>query len=276
MQETQITDAEFNQLRGFVKHHFGISLSDKKKKMVIGRLQRVLRNGGFASFKAYFDAELKNPSKDALQLLANRISTNYTYFNREPEHFDFLHSHIYPWIRAKNRGESRKRLRMWCAASSTGQEPYMLAITQHEYFGPDLRQWDAGLLATDISENALAAARSGVYDAEEVEPLPVVLRKKYMQQEVNGDFSVKPNVKRDVTFRKFNLMTPVFPFKTRFDVIFCRNVMIYFEAETRTEVVGRMHQHLMPEGYLVISQSESLGRAGHLFHYIQPGVYRRK
>ncbi|MDY7001639.1 MAG: CheR family methyltransferase, partial [Thermodesulfobacteriota bacterium] len=163
-----------------------------------------------------------------------------------------------------------------CAGCSTGEEAYTLLMLIMEHFGHEYNLWDAGLLATDISAPALAKARAGVYPEEAVSLLPPNLKRKYFLALPGGDLSVNDLLKRELTFRRFNFMNPVFPFKKPFDVIFCRNVMIYFDRPTRDALVRRFHHFTEPGGYLFIGHSESLQRDTCPYDYVMPAVYRKE
>ncbi|HIJ77992.1 MAG: protein-glutamate O-methyltransferase CheR [Desulfobulbaceae bacterium] len=267
-------DKEFLQLRELVYKHFGINLTEQKRSLVIGRLQPLLRARGFTSFQQYYDFLVKEKSHSSLTELINRISTNYSFFYREKAHFEFFVRTALPEAVARLQQKSSNDIRIWCAGCSTGEEPYMLVMLMLDHFGLNYRNWDAGILATDISEQVLNFAKLGIYPPGRVEEMPVNLKKKFMSSLPNGDVSVAEQVKRDVTFRRFNLMNTQFPFKKKFHMIFCRNVMIYFDKETRDALVRRFHQFLEPGGYLFIGHSESLGREQQLYKYVMPATYQ--
>ena len=269
-----ISNAEFDRLRTLIFERFGIHLSDQKKTLVEGRLQPVLRAAGYTSFEQYYENELAAPTSKALSTLVDRISTNFTYFNREPAHFDLLKTKILPELIAQKKAAGSHDLRIWCAAASTGEEPYMLSMLIREALGADHGRWQAGLLATDISDRALEIAKAGIYDAEKLEKLPSTLSKKYFRSCGTDSHEVSAELKKDVTFRRFNLMNTTFPFREPFDVIFCRNVMIYFETETKEALLRRIHRHLRVGGYLFVGHAESLSR-NPLFEYVAPAAYRR-
>lgn len=270
-----IHDGEFEQLRALIKERFGIHLTDQKRSLVVGRLQKLLRNEGFATFSAYYEHLINDKSERGLSELINRISTNHTYFNREKAHFDFFAQTALPETAARLRRENSRDLRIWCAGCSSGEEPYMLVMLMKEYFGREYGQWDAGILATDISERVLAVARAGSYAQERVEQLPEALQRKYFRSTGNGQAQVDEAVRREVTFRRFNLMNDRFPFKKPFHIIFCRNVMIYFDQPTREALVRRFHQHTVSEGYLFIGHSETLGRSHDHYRYVMPAVFKK-
>ncbi|HET98443.1 MAG TPA: protein-glutamate O-methyltransferase CheR [Desulfurivibrio alkaliphilus] len=270
-----ISAQEFGLIRALVYERFGINLTDQKRALVVGRLQKLLRDGGFSSFKQYHEAVTTDESGAALDRLINRISTNYTYFNREQAHFHFFTHTVLPALVARQRADNHLDLRIWSAGCSSGEEPYMLTMLMMEHLGHDYDSWSAGVLATDISDQALGKARRGIYEEEQVAKIPAAIKQKYFTRREDGSWQVGEKVQNQVTFRRFNLMNRQFPFKKPFQVIFCRNVMIYFDTPTRQALVKRYHRHLEPGGYLFIGHSESLGREQDDFQYIMPAVYRR-
>ena len=273
--EMEISNGEFRLLSALIYKHFGIDLK-QKKVLLQTRLKHVLRKGGFPSYHEFYQVVLADPNGQAMSELVNAVSTNHTYFYREKEHFDFLIQTALPEITARLRQAQSKDLRVWCAGCSTGEEAYMLIMMMMEFFGGDYPRWEAGILATDISEKALKHAQIGRYTQMTLASLPESFQKKYFTHLPQGLWQVKEHVKREVTLRRLNLMTPRFPFSKPFEIIFCRNVMIYFDGPTIEALLGRFHRSTMPEGYLIISHSESLGRENKWFSYIKPGVYKRK
>ncbi|OGQ94677.1 MAG: chemotaxis protein CheR [Deltaproteobacteria bacterium RIFOXYD12_FULL_57_12] len=270
-----ITDQEFQLMRELIYARFGISLSDKKKSLLVGRLQKHIGALGFYSVKEYYEHLIADRTEKALGELVDRISTNHTYFNREKSHFEFFSETVLPELTERLRRHDARDLRIWCAGCSTGEEPYTLLMLVHEFLGMEGDRWDTGLLATDISDRALAIARAGVYSDDRVQSLPAGLRNKYFRRLPSGDWAVLDKLKKDAIFRRFNLMNDRFPFKKQFQVIFCRNVMIYFDQPTRETLVRKFHQFLEPGGYFFIGHSETLGREQTLYKYILPAAYRK-
>ncbi len=270
-----MSDKEFELFRTLIYDRVGIHLPSEKRQLVVARLQELVLRDGYSSFVDYYDAVLVKPSVKDLTELVDRISTNHTYFNRESSHFEYLDEVVFPEIESRAKTTGKKELRMWCAAASTGQEPYTLAMLQMRYFGREFSSWDAGLLATDISQRALAVAKKGHYSKDEISALPNDLQKKFLIP-TDGGFEIAAEVKREVLYRRLNLMTPRFPFKRPFDVIFCRNVMIYFDEGTKREVVRKMVEFLRPGGYLFVGKAESVGQFNDKLGYAAPGAYRRQ
>jgi len=273
--EARITDKEFGAIRKLVYDKFGINLTEQKKTLVVGRLQKVLREREFATFDEYFQWLIQDKSGSGLDELATRISTNHTFFYREKAHFEFFQGTVLPEIHARHQATGNKEFRIWCAGCSSGEEPYTLMMLMMDFLGSQLNQWKPILLATDISARALKTAMSGEYPQDRVSQLPPGLRNKYFQKTPDGLMSVAPAVRDRIFFRRHNLMDPTFPFKKQFDAIFCRNVMIYFDRPTRNTLVGKYHQHTVPGGYLFIGHSETLGRDETPYNYVMPAVYRK-
>lgn len=270
-----ISDSEFASLRQMIYTRFGINLTEQKRSLLVGRLQKMLRTNKIDTFEDYYRFLEKDTSGKAVSDLINLISTNYTYFNREKDHFEYYLNTALPDICETIRNRGEKNLRVWCAGCSTGEEAYTLLMLMHEYLGNEYARWDAGILATDISERVLSTAREGVYPADKVASLPENLQRKYFTRLPSGQMQVSEKIRREVTFRRFNLMNTTFPFKRPFHIIFCRNVMIYFDQTTRNALVQRFHRFLEPNGYFFIGHSETLGRDSKLFRYIMPAVYQK-
>ena len=270
-----ITDAEFNSIRDLVYKQFGITLSDQKKSLVVGRLQKKIKEHGFQNFNQYYDLLIGDKSGKVLIELANQITTNHTFFFREPDHFDFFRSDILPWMVQEHKAKGDNDLRIWCAAASSGEEPYTLIITLLEHFGADYKNWNCGLLATDVSEKALGGAVGGVYVDARLQGVPPAILNKYFKKVPDG-YAVTDQLKKEVTYRKFNLMSKTLPFKKKFDCIWCRNVMIYFDNPTKHELVNRMYESTVNGGYLLIGHSETLDRTQTKWKYIKPAVYRKE
>lgn len=267
-----ITQKEFSQLSSYIKSNYGIYLKDTKKVLVEGRLQSVLEDMGFQNFSDYYDYVLSDKSGHAVVMLLDKITTNHTYFMREFDHFYFFRDEVLPYL-AKTVKE--KDLRIWCAACSSGEEAYTLAMILDEYFNSDKMFWDTKILATDISNAILETAKNGIYSPQKIEPLPKMWKLKYFKVK-DSDYIVTDSIKNQVIYRKFNLMDKMFPFKKKFHTIFCRNVMIYFDNATKTELIERLYNSLEYGGYLFIGHSESIDRTKCKFKYVMPSVYRKE
>jgi chemotaxis protein methyltransferase CheR len=271
-----ITDGEFHSIRDLVYDRFGITLSDQKKSLVVGRLQKILRQHKFTSFRQYYDMLVADKTNAAITELANQITTNHTFFFREPDHFDFFKSDILPWMVKTHKEKHDNDLRIWCAAASSGEEPYTLIMTLFDFFGPDYKNWNCGLLATDVSEKALTSATIGSFDPSRMQGVPAPLLHKYFKKQPNGNFQVSDDLKKEVTYRRFNLMNKTLPFKKPFDCIWCRNVMIYFDSPTKHELVNRMYDKCVNGAYLLIGHSETLVKDKTKWKYVRPAGYRKE
>ena len=247
-----ITDNDFNRLVKFVQSNYGIDLS-QKRQLITGRLSTALKQRGYTTFTDFVNHVLQTKDNDLITLLLDKLTTNYTFFMREKEHLDLFCRQIIPDI--VRRHQRDKTLAIWSAGCSTGEEPYNITMFLLDYLGPQASQWDTRLLATDISNRAMTAAKKGVYELPDT--IPPEWRKKYFVPQAGGQYQVAPKVRDNVIFQPFNLMDPI-RFRRKFDVIFCRNVMIYFDQPTKDALVRRFYDATVPGGYLLISKSENL------------------
>ena len=268
-----ITDEEFTRISVFMKRKYGIDLS-QKKVIVNGRLENYLKRNGWNTCSEFLDEVKKDQTGEKERVLVNYLTTNHTYFMREFVHFDFFKDVVLPWLRVKE--ERSKDLRIWCGASSTGEEPYMIAMVLADFFGLARDQWDTKVLATDISTQALQTAVQGIYSADRLEQLPPHWKKAFLQPLPGRmQYQIKDELRQEVIFRKLNLMDP-FPFRKKMHTIFLRNVMIYFDEPTKRELVQKIYDALVPGGYLFIGTTETLDRVPGTFELVQPSIYRKK
>lgn len=247
-----ISDKDFNRLVSFVQSKYGIDLH-QKRQLVTSRLSGTVKSMGYKSFTEYVDFLLKKGSGDDINQLLSKLTTNYTYFMREVESFDYFTQSILPDI--VHRHQRDKCLSIWSAACSSGEEPYNVSMYMMDYLGGQASAWDTRLLASDISMDALTKAKRGVYELPDT--IPPHWKQNYFKPAAGGKFEVAPKIKSNVIFKQFNLMDPIH-FKRKFDVIFCRNVMIYFDQPTKAALARRMFDATVPGGYLVISKAENL------------------
>jgi chemotaxis protein methyltransferase CheR len=273
-----LTDADFARVSKAVYDHCGINLHDGKRELVQARLSKLLRQRPGDTATAFLDRVLDRPDGPEFIELIDAISTNLTSFFREAVHFDYLAQELLPRLLEAKRRAGRRRVRAWCAASSTGEEPYSIAMILQAAMdaAPEgAAGWDALLLATDISTRVLKVAREAVYDRRRAEPVPPALRGRYMADgRQRGTVTPVPAVRRLVTFARLNLMEP-WPFGGPLDFIFCRNVMIYFDKPTQQRLIARFHDLLAPGGILFTGHSESLTGVAHRFGYVPPTIYRK-
>jgi len=270
-----ISDREFHLLRNLVYERFGINLTEEKRALMVGRLQKLLKSAKIKSFRDYYNLLLADKTGEHIDRLINNISTNFSYFYREEGHFNFFKNRAFPELVERLKRAKSRDIRIWTAGCSTGEEPYMLIMLMMEHLGFDYDNWQAGVLATDISDRVLQVAKRAIYPADRSAKVPAAIKSRYFRQHSPGEITVVDRVKKEITLRRFNLMNQNFPFKKKFQMIFCRNVMIYFDQKTRMALIERFHRHLEPGGYLFIGHSETLGRDQRLFDYVIPACYRR-
>ena len=276
MRELVLKDSEFEKFSRYVYNKCGINLHDGKKELVKARLGKILRQRDFRSFSQYYDYVLNDKSGHELLLLLDSISTNLTYFFRESQHFDFLRTKALPEIMNSKVSLEDNNLRVWSAGCSSGEEAYSLAIAISEILH-NREKWQIKILATDLSTKVLATANTGIYEKKKIDSVPHELRRRYFQKGDNrwkGYFRVKQEVRKKISFERLNFMEE-FYFNVPFDVIFCRNVMIYFDNPTKEALIGKFFQNLSNGGYLFAGHAESLTGLKHPFKYIQPSVYQR-
>ena len=265
-----ISDTDFQRMVQFIHKEYGIDLS-KKRQLISSRLSNALKERGYTDFHSFVEHLFQAKDPAELELVLNKLTTNYTFFLREKEHFTFFAQTVLPEL--ERRHQRDRVLSIWSAGCSSGEEPYTLSIYLKEYFGSNARYWDTRILATDISQQALNKAVNGKYQIPADMP-DAWLRKYFRQDKATNQYQVSQELRDNVIFRTFNLMDPI-RFKLKFDVIFCRNVMIYFDQPTRDALVRRFWEAMNPGGYLYISHSESLGQT-HLFHLVAPSIYRKR
>ena len=264
--EFSFSTTDFERVRKLIYQHAGISLSPVKQDMVYSRLARRLRATGKASFVEYLDALEKNGG-DEWERFVNSLTTNLTSFFREPHHFPIFAEHL------RKIGTTRP-IRVWCSAASTGEEPYSIAMTVQETFGANVS--NVTIMASDLDTNVLATAQKGVYPIERVEKLsPERLRKFFLRgtgaQE--GYVSIRPELKKMIEFQRINLLDASYSVKGPLDVIFCRNVMIYFDKPTQYKILSRFAPMMQPDGLMFAGHSESFLHAADLFKSQGKTVY---
>ena len=264
----KLSPRELDQIADLAYKTCGIDLKHGKQELVQARLGKKIREGNFSSFREYYQHVEADRTGEELIALLDALTTNFTSFLRESVHFDFLRKTILPGLTGP--------IRIWSAACSTGEEPYTIAFSLLEELG----MAGAGrihILASDISSRVLAAAERGAFEAERFSSVPEDWHRKYLLRGADrwqGWFRVKPAVRRMISFRRLNLMEALHP-PQPFQVIFCRNVMIYFDKATQAQLVNRFAQCLEPGGYLMIGHSESLNGLKHPYDYVMPAVYRK-
>ncbi|WP_265948105.1 CheR family methyltransferase [Dechloromonas sp. A34] len=264
--EFVFSTADFERVRKLIYQHAGISLSPVKQDMVYSRLARRLRATGKHSFTEYLDALEKNGG-DEWERFVNSLTTNLTSFFREPHHFPIFAEHL-------RKIGTRRPIRVWCSAASTGEEPYSIAITVAETFGTQTSH--VSIIASDLDTNVLETARHGVYPLERVEKLsPERLHRFFLRGTGNqeGYVSVRPELKSMIEFKRINLLDTSYTVKAPLDIIFCRNVMIYFDKPTQYKILSRFAPMLQPDGLMLAGHSESFLHAADLFKSLGKTVY---
>ncbi len=272
--EFKFTKKDFDFLRKISNSRTGIVVTDDKFDMFYARLSRRVRKLGFNSFSQYCDYLSSDEAGDEVLELINAVTTNLTAFFRENHHFEFLRKTVLPKLLKENRGE--KKIRIWSAGCSTGEEPYSLAIVLKENLPANL-SWDVEILATDIDSNVLAKASKGIYAEERVKGIPKKILHKWFMKGTgsnSGYVRVKPEVRALINFGQLNLMENWNSGDIK-DVIFCRNVVIYFDRESKTKLVNRYADNLKNGGYLFIGHSESLYKITDRFELIGNTIYQK-
>ena len=268
-----ITEKEFRLFAEYIKTNYGIFLKDGKQSMVAGRLNNIFLSKDFGSLSEYLDYVMADKTGQAAAALLDKITTNHTFFMREADHFRYFRERVLPFLTGTVKDRD---LRIWSAACSTGEEPYTLAMLIDEFFGKEKMWWDTKILATDISGNVLDIAKKGVYGKEKISVLPAAWKLNYFNELDKENYVLTERIRNEVIYRRLNLMDSVFPFKRKFHVIFCRNVMIYFDNKTKNELVEKLYDLTEYGGYLFIGHSESLNRDFTRYKYITPAVYRKE
>ena len=264
---------DFEYVRDLVGEHTGIVLSDHKMDMVYGRLARRLRTLGLSTFNEYL-AMLECGDDKELVEFTNALTTNLTSFFREPHHFEYLINTAIPEL--IKGGKRNRRLRIWSAGCSTGEEPYTLSISINEAL-PAIGDWDAKILATDLDSNVVAKGKAGIYDAERVNGIERSRLNRWFKKgsgDKTGNVSVSEDLKKFITFKQLNLLQK-WPMKGPMDIIFCRNVVIYFNKDTQRILFDRYADLLADDGYLFVGHSESLHNVTERFQLIGKTIYRK-
>ncbi|MDR0519990.1 MAG: protein-glutamate O-methyltransferase CheR [Clostridiales Family XIII bacterium] len=265
-----LTDDEFREISEYINKNYGVDLT-KKRLLIEGRLGQYIAELGFKNYHDYFIYATHRHSSREIANLINRLMTSHSFFMREKDHFEFYRSHVLPWV---DRELGDRDLRVWSAGCSSGQEPYTLSIIAMEYFSMCSRATDTVILASDISEEALRRARRGIYSSGELAALPHAWRVRWFREAGAAHFRVNEELRANVAFKCANLLDDMAA-KKPFHLIMCRNVMIYFDAETKNRVLGKFYDALRSGGYLFVGHSEtiSLERSG--FAYVAPSIYRK-
>lgn len=270
----RLTDDEFRFICQYVYDIAGIVLNDSKREMVYRRLTRIVRERKLSSFSEYCQILKQNDAQERPYFI-NAITTNLTSFFREKHHFDFLIEQELQSLIQKNK--LKKRIRIWSSASSTGEEPYSIAIAVSEALKSYLNSWDIKILATDIDSDVLSKAKAGIYDIQRIEDIPDAYKSAYFKRGTGKNakqVKASTQLQRLITFKQLNLLHE-WPMKGPFDVIFCRNVIIYFDKATQQELFSRYYNLLAPGGLLLLGHSENLGAFQKYFTNIGRTIFRK-
>jgi chemotaxis protein methyltransferase CheR len=273
----EISQRDFQRFQDLIYREAGIWLSQTKTALLAGRLAKRLRYYGLKSFRQYYDLVVES-QEERIQML-NAISTNETHFFREPQHFQLLKNTVFPkWAEDVARGSRGRKIRVLSAGCSTGQEPYSLAMALLDYF-PPFSRWEIEILAADLSTRAVEIARRGIWAKEKAAEIPSSYLKAFMLNgfaDQAGKMKAGPEISSLIQFFRLNLNEPKYPFAGKFDLIFCRNVLIYFDARSRERAVRRLAGFLAPDGYFFVGHAESLYALHGTFKTVIPTVYTRE
>lgn len=273
--EIKLTENEFSRVKARVYEQAGISLSDAKRTLVVSRLSKLVRERNLKDLTAYLDYLERSNDGAANQDFINALTTNLTRFWREDHHFAHLVEYVGGLMKQPQRSSGGKpRLRIWSAGCSTGQEPYTIALQLLSSF-PDLKRWDFRILATDIDTNVVAKAQAGVYPDSELNGLSSD-RSRLFEPGGDGFVRVPQAARQLISFKPLNLMNKPWPMRGPFDAIFCRNVAIYFDKPTQTQLFSRLGELLVPGGFMYIGHSENVGGGSNNFRLVGKTIYQNK
>lgn len=265
---------QFHRIATIAQERWGLALTERKMSLVANRIGSLLRRNGFAKVDAYLEYLQHKAGPEEMLMFFDVLSTNVTSFFRDRAHFDYLEREVYTPLARGNLTRPDRQLRIWSAGCSIGCEPYSLAINALDCLGSDAN-WDVLILATDLSNTVVEQARRGEYDKRQVESLDAATLHRHFCRSPKGElFTVASHLREIVRVARLNLMDP-WPMKGPFDIIFCRNVMIYFDLPTREQLVGRFYQYLRPGGIFAVGSAETLSGLDTPFRPVQASVYRK-
>jgi chemotaxis protein methyltransferase CheR len=276
--EKKISNHDFLRLSQFIHQHYGIHLPPAKKFLIESRLGRRIKLCAMPTFGEYCDYLFTEQGmKNELHYMIDAVTTNVTAFFREPHHFEYLTREVLPRL-VQSHPAGKKKIRIWSAACATGEEPYTLAMVLNE-FARGGSCPDYSILATDISSQALGIAQTAIYNEDKIAPIPYLLRKKYLLKSKDSGkkmVRITPELRNRVTFFRYNLMARQFPVPEMQDVIFCRNVLIYFDGPTQKRLISHLSERLAPGGYLFLGHAESINTLNGPVGYVAPTIYRKE
>lgn len=258
----------YDAIRALAYEQAGMAMGEGKQALVQSRIAKRMRALGLETPRSYLEHLYRDGNGEEMVHLLDALSTNHTAFFREPHHFDLLTQIVKDW-----QTKGLRQLRLWCAAASTGEEPYNLSLVLQETLGTN---FDLKILATDISTRVLKACRDGIYGPERMAAVPPPLRERWFEPQAGDLWSAGDELRRPLSFARLNLAHPPYPMTGPFDVIFCRNVMIYFDMSGRQKFVEQAERLLRPGGYLFVGTSESLNGISTSLRGVRPSVYRKE
>ena len=271
LSSSTLSAAEYKKIQDYIYNKLGIDVDEKKKETVTTKITKLMNRYSMKSPKDYINYITDTAESDKIQEFFNEITTNTTEFFREPAHFDYIRNNINTIISDIPRIKKDGEIRLWSAPCSSGEEPVTLAIVLKECLPPGI---NIKILATDISDKVLNKAVKGVYTESECKGLPKTYLLKYFNKQAEGFYETVPEIKKVITYRLFNLMDN-FNFKKGFDIIFCRNVMIYFDHEVQEKLINKFYEEMVGGGLFFIGHSESMLNKKHKFKYIQTALYKK-
>ena len=267
----ELTNKDFVRLKNFMYNNYGINL-ENKRTLIETRLVLMVKRLGFADFNSYIDSLMQDKSGEQVSVLVEKLTTNFTYFMREEQHFEFLKDEVLlPNLKKPPIGG----IKIWSAASSTGEEPYCISMLASSVLGKNSKL-KVSITASDISNSVLKQAKAGIYSEDKISKLPQLWVKSFFQKINDKNYVISENIKTLIEFKYFNLNNNIGWDKCKYDVIFCRNVMIYFDNPTKQKLSKRLYESLKPGGYLIIGMSENLSNLETTFERVKPSVYRKR
>ena len=273
IQPVTMSDRDLQSFMNIIYSECGISLTREKKPMITARLSKRLRALSMDSFKDYYEFVISPEGREKeLRSMIDVITTNTTEFFRESKHFDFLINQYLPALLRTNK----RHLNIWSAGCSSGEEPYSLAMILAEHYKPESITYS--ILATDISSKVLSKAQNAVYSEDVIDTIPSLYRYKYLMRgkgNMAGKFRIVPELRDAITFKSLNFMDESFEIETQMDIIFCRNVIIYFDRKTKSGLVQKFYDQLVPDGFYFIGHSETLNSINDKFTSVAPTIYRK-
>jgi len=266
-----LSAAEYKTIQDYIYDKLGIDMDEKKKETVTTKITKLMHRRGMASPQDYIKFIVSAKNADDIQEFFNEITTNTTEFFRENEHFKYIKENIEKIVADIPRIKRDREIRLWSAPCSSGEEPITMAIVLKECLPPDIR---IKILATDISEKVLVKAQRGIYSESECKGLSKQHRMTYFKKQPDGFFMVDPDLKKLITYRHFNFMDE-FRFKKGFDIVFCRNVMIYFDNPVQEKLINKFYDVIVPNGLFFIGHSESMLNKKHNFNYVRTAIFKK-